>query len=263
MPINWRKKRQLRWPANCSVRALVLHTLIVGAVASIVAFKRNTNSHIVMLWAVLALLDFPSSLLAIMSSMFPRTAGLGASPRMLHAWLPAFSFGFFGGLQWFLVGRLFDKKRLYREGQPGPLCIVCGFEFSRLGGGACPKCGTRWPHRTVNLRTKNAASLALVVGLLLIPGPLAVAYFIDSLYTHGMGDNLLVFFMPTLLAWSLAAVLVIRGIYGLFAFPGKRVEGACEKCGYCLKGLTEPRCPECGTAFEPELLPGLGKDLSA
>jgi len=28
----------------------------------------------------------------------------------------------------------------------------------------------------------------------------------------------------------------------------------CHKCGYLLTGLTEPRCPECGTAFDPALL---------
>ena len=28
----------------------------------------------------------------------------------------------------------------------------------------------------------------------------------------------------------------------------------CAKCGYLLKGLIEPRCPECGTPFDPDLL---------
>jgi hypothetical protein len=27
--------------------------------------------------------------------------------------------------------------------------------------------------------------------------------------------------------------------------------GHCKRCGYSLRGLPEPRCPECGTAFEP------------
>jgi hypothetical protein len=31
----------------------------------------------------------------------------------------------------------------------------------------------------------------------------------------------------------------------------------CEKCGYLLIGLREPRCPECGTAFDPARLPDL------
>jgi len=29
-----------------------------------------------------------------------------------------------------------------------------------------------------------------------------------------------------------------------------RLPGACVQCGYNLRGLTEPRCPECGTPFE-------------
>ena len=28
--------------------------------------------------------------------------------------------------------------------------------------------------------------------------------------------------------------------------------GHCEQCGYDLRGLPEPRCPECGTPFDPE-----------
>gem|GEM_PF-2832980 len=28
----------------------------------------------------------------------------------------------------------------------------------------------------------------------------------------------------------------------------------CLECGYCLRGLTSPRCPECGTPFDAALL---------
>jgi hypothetical protein len=31
----------------------------------------------------------------------------------------------------------------------------------------------------------------------------------------------------------------------------RRLQGRCEECGYDLRGLPEPRCPECGTAFTP------------
>ena len=31
----------------------------------------------------------------------------------------------------------------------------------------------------------------------------------------------------------------------------RELEGLCSKCGYNLTGLTESRCPECGTRFEP------------
>ncbi len=35
----------------------------------------------------------------------------------------------------------------------------------------------------------------------------------------------------------------------------------CERCGYNLTGLTEPRCPECGTPFDPKLLAGESQGL--
>ncbi len=34
----------------------------------------------------------------------------------------------------------------------------------------------------------------------------------------------------------------------------RRNLGLCVKCGYNLKGLTEPRCPECNTRFDERLL---------
>jgi hypothetical protein len=36
--------------------------------------------------------------------------------------------------------------------------------------------------------------------------------------------------------------------------------GHCGVCRYSLRGLTEPRCPECGTAFDPEFLDSDGGD---
>jgi hypothetical protein len=33
----------------------------------------------------------------------------------------------------------------------------------------------------------------------------------------------------------------------------------CRGCGYNLRGLIEPRCPECGRRFDPALLPGRGR----
>jgi hypothetical protein len=33
--------------------------------------------------------------------------------------------------------------------------------------------------------------------------------------------------------------------------PGDHVPGVCERCGYNLRGLPEPRCPECGQPFDP------------
>ncbi|RJP36293.1 MAG: hypothetical protein C4547_07575 [Phycisphaerales bacterium] len=41
---------------------------------------------------------------------------------------------------------------------------------------------------------------------------------------------------------------------GLIAVPEKFPVDACRKCGYLLRGLPEPRCPECGTAFDSRSL---------
>lgn len=37
-----------------------------------------------------------------------------------------------------------------------------------------------------------------------------------------------------------------------------RTPGYCTTCGYCLRGLTSPRCPECGTAFDTPPFPPNG-----
>src|SRR5690606_7435575 len=36
----------------------------------------------------------------------------------------------------------------------------------------------------------------------------------------------------------------------------------CEECGYALKGLALPRCPECGRAFDPKGTPSVQSQLS-
>lgn len=48
---------------------------------------------------------------------------------------------------------------------------------------------------------------------------------------------------------------------GVDAIRGKHRRGGafvdkphCLQCGYCLVGLVQPRCPECGTPFDPALL---------
>ncbi len=33
--------------------------------------------------------------------------------------------------------------------------------------------------------------------------------------------------------------------------PTRHVPGVCDGCGYALRGLPAPRCPECGLAFDP------------
>ena len=51
--------------------------------------------------------------------------------------------------------------------------------------------------------------------------------------------------LASVVGFALPAVIVAVLVYALL--PGRRgTETRCRKCGYILRGLTEPRCPECG-----------------
>lgn len=41
----------------------------------------------------------------------------------------------------------------------------------------------------------------------------------------------------------------------LWRLDRRYTAGYCQKCGYNLRGLPEPRCPECGMEFDPSALP--------
>ncbi len=55
------------------------------------------------------------------------------------------------------------------------------------------------------------------------------------------------------------ALVIAFGLWPLWCFfrgpvrrARRRAAGCCPPCGYNLTGLIDPRCPECGTAFDPE-----------
>lgn len=59
--------------------------------------------------------------------------------------------------------------------------------------------------------------------------------------------------------WKIAPYnMIVYGLIGiLFGYLFYRYRsssGHCHNCGYILQGLTKPRCPECGTEFDPKLL---------
>jgi hypothetical protein len=54
----------------------------------------------------------------------------------------------------------------------------------------------------------------------------------------------------------IVGVLVVNTVSqaALFMIRKFAPQPFCERCGYCLHGLTEARCPECGTSFSADLL---------
>ena len=70
-----------------------------------------------------------------------------------------------------------------------------------------------------------------------IPSPLA--FYLNTLFTSWW--NLPVGLLLCALPIALYVALTKR-----YAAPPLDNETRCRKCGYILRGITEPRCPECG-----------------
>jgi len=91
-------------------------------------------------------------------------------------------------------------------------------------------------------------------GAAFISGGILLYQFID-IYCQGIYYSLVVAAM---------AVVTFLGIYPIaISLIGAALRGQdttltcprnCKMCGYCLKGLSENRCPECGQTFDPILL---------
>lgn len=50
--------------------------------------------------------------------------------------------------------------------------------------------------------------------------------------------------------WPLALIAACLIFREMIRFRRRRPKGCCRSCGYDLRGLSEYRCPECGTPFE-------------
>ncbi len=71
----------------------------------------------------------------------------------------------------------------------------------------------------------------------------------------GKWAGILAFFMTTLV-WAELMVFLLRKRIQRHLRNSLLSHGVpiCIPCGYDLRGQTEPRCPECGTSFDPALL---------
>jgi hypothetical protein len=101
--------------------------------------------------------------------------------------------------------------------------------------------------------------LALVAGALvywarsIAPaiGQSVPSFLWEQLWSRGDETALIWYLAP----WAAAALAMLYVAYSLGSLV-RRLEGKCVRWGYLLRGLTEPRCPECGTPFNPADLEG-------
>ena len=128
-------------------------------------------------------------------------------------------------------------------------CHKCGYFLRRLGGRRCPRCGELRRKPTASKAALHwfwrgmVAELIGIVGIVILPPLCAVLVYIlapDQPFT------------------MLALRAVLEPLPGIIAYGiltrnlGPQLSSSeirCRKCGYILRGLSEPRCPECAEAI--------------
>ena len=95
-----------------------------------------------------------------------------------------------------------------------------------------------WLRIIVSVVVGGIAGFAFCVVVVQAPGPTAAAARV-------------VFICAAFLAGPFVASVLTHVLT-----PREKQDGytRCGKCGYILTGLPEPRCPECGTPFDEQLL---------
>jgi hypothetical protein len=99
--------------------------------------------------------------------------------------------------------------------------------------------------------------VAMLYAACLLNAGVAACYFIAWILDEKPGSqNAGFFFFPTMFmlilcstAVAVPAYFVGLGVRRLLTRTRERRRDRCLSCGYCLTGLTESRCPECGRSF--------------
>lgn len=110
--------------------------------------------------------------------------------------------------------------------------------------GLCLVC---WPLRLYGVVPRTA--LAAWAGSFLV-GLLRLAYhtYFDAMTG---GDLLFMLLVNLVTVWLVPCMLLSGGVFLHNRYWPVFPAGHCKNCGYNLRGLPIPRCPECGAAFDP------------
>ena len=98
----------------------------------------------------------------------------------------------------------------------------------------------------------------------LLGAPLAVGGYVTARYLESILHSM--FTLPRLIVSSITTLLWVGFVFWLVWLTRARIRrklreelinrgfAICGPCGYDLRGLTESRCPECGSPFDKKLL---------
>jgi len=100
------------------------------------------------------------------------------------------------------------------------------------------------------------ARTAGVISLIVQGGSLLALHIMTSNSSNSMGSGMAAFAFTIFCFIPLPIVINCAGAIASLVVKPRRKLGHCRHCGYNLRGLTEPRCPECGTPFGRKTTPG-------
>jgi hypothetical protein len=111
-----------------------------------------------------------------------------------------------------------------------------------------------WPlrsYRSVLLVTLAAAAGSAAVAL-------ARLYVYHDSITQKWHLLMFGLLLANVASWLMTYIPLHITVYSRRQYWPVYPPGYCKKCGYDLRGLPLPRCPECGTPFDPAALPEPG-----